>query len=226
MKKANSLNHLAIIMDGNGRWAKERGKARVKGHEMGAKNVKTITEFVAKTEVKYLTLYAFSTENWQRPKSEVEALMKLLGQYLKSQKEEFLKNDIRFETIGDESAFSKPLREQIQSLKEATKNCKSLTQVLALNYGAKDELRRAAQKISKSGLEFDEKNIKNALDIGVDVDLLIRTGGDHRLSNFLLWQSAYAELFFSPTLWPDFSTEELEKIMQEYKTIERRFGKV
>lgn len=224
MSKDNELNHLAIIMDGNGRWAKNQGRARVFGHEAGAKNVRVITEYVAKTDIKYLTLYAFSTENWSRPKTEVSALMKLLQKYLKNELSTFLKNDIRFEFIGDIAPFSDALKNALKQTREKTKHCKSLTQVLALNYGSKNEIVRAVNSIKKD--EINEEDISNALDTAFagDVDLLIRTGGNIRLSNYLLWQSAYAELRFVDTLWPEFSCEELGDLIDSYKKTHRRFG--
>lgn len=220
--------HIAIIMDGNGRWAKERGKVRTKGHEEGAKRVREITEAAAELGVRYLTLYAFSTENWARPKTEVDFLMRLLERYLKAEEDSYMKNSIRFETIGDLSRFSDSLKSAIEGLKERTKNNKKLTQVLAINYGAKDEIVRAAKKIASEGGEFSEESISASLDTAGmgDVDMLIRTGGDKRLSNFLLWQSAYAELFFTETLWPDFTKEELLLMVGEFKNRERRFGRV
>jgi len=222
----NNLNHLAIIMDGNGRWAERQDKKRSAGHEQGAKNVRIITEYCSKIGIKYLTLYAFSTENWKRPKAEIEFLMKLLSKFLKKELPVFLKNDIKFETIGDLSKLSKSLQKTIQNTKEKTDKCRGLTQILAINYGSKDEITRAVNKAIKQGIEIDEKGISKLLDTSdfPDIDLLIRTGGDQRLSNFLLWQSAYAELFFTSTLWPDFSNGELETVLSKYETTSRRFG--
>lgn len=222
----NELVHLAIIMDGNGRWAQRQNKSRSFGHEEGAKQVRSITEYCAKIGVEYLTLYAFSTENWKRPKAEVDFLMKLLGKFLKQEAISLLENNIRFSVIGDTSKFSKALQKQIEELKALTQNCTGLTQVLAINYGSRDEITRAINKAIKEGKEIDEKSFETLLDTNSfpDVDLLIRTGGDKRLSNFLLWQSAYAELFFTKTLWPDFSSGELETIISEYKSTSRRFG--
>jgi undecaprenyl diphosphate synthase len=215
-------------MDGNGRWAKERGKARSKGHEEGAKNVRTITESTIKAGVEYLTLYAFSTENWARPKSEVEFLMKLLERYLDKEAETYQKNDIRFEVIGDMSRFSDSLVKKIEYIRAETAQNKKLTQVLAINYGAKDEIVRAIKKMQSLSLEPNEQNLSISLDTAFmpDVDMLIRTGGEMRLSNFMLWQSAYAELFFTKTLWPDFGEEELFLMIEEFKARERRFGRV
>ena len=221
----NQARHIAIIMDGNGRWAEMQGQKRVKGHEAGAEVVREITEYcAAHKDIERLTLYAFSTENWKRPRLEVEFLMKLLEKYLEKELDTYLKNNIRFEPIGDMRAFSKSLQKTISEVKEKTLHCDGLVQSLALNYGAKDELLRAINRIKDSQDDITEEMLSNALDCKHDVDLLIRTGGDHRISNYLLWQSAYAEFFFRDTLWPDFSAKELEKIIKEFKKIERRFG--
>ena len=220
----NKARHIAIIMDGNGRWAQNRGKKRTYGHEKGAEVVRSITEYCAKNEeVERLTLYAFSTENWKRPRLEVEYLMQLLEKYLQKELETYIKYNIRFEPIGDLRAFSKPLQKIINEVKEKTKNNDALVQSLALNYGSKNEIIRAINSL-KNEQNITEEMISNALDCPSDVDILIRTGGDKRLSNFLLWQSSYAELFFTDTLWPDFNIDELEKIIKKYKKIERRFG--
>ncbi len=224
----NDLVHLAIIMDGNGRWAKRQGKERSFGHKEGAKKVREITKYAAKMGIRYLTLYAFSTENWHRPKAEVSVLMKLLSKYLRSELPMFLENNIRFDVIGDMSKFSTSLQKEIEHAKEATKKCSGLTQVLAINYGAQDEIVRAVNKLLACKEEISKERFEAALDTAgmPPVDLLLRTGGDCRLSNFLLWQAAYAELFFSKTLWPDFSVGELETIVSEYQHTERRFGGV
>lgn len=228
MSESNFLNHIAIIMDGNGRWAKERGLKRTAGHEEGAKVVRNITIHCAKLGVKYLTLYAFSTENWSRPKLEIEYLMNLLEKYLKNELETFLKNNIRFKSIGDLSRFSKSLQNTIKEIEEKTANNSGLTQVLALNYGSKDEILRAIKKLNERNLEVNEKNFESCLDTAgfSEVDLLIRTSGEKRLSNYLLWQNAYAEMFFTPTLWPDFSTDELDSIIDDFNKRQRRFGGV
>ncbi|MDA7817453.1 di-trans,poly-cis-decaprenylcistransferase [Sulfurimonas sp.] len=220
----NELKHIAIIMDGNGRWAELQNKKRVQGHEAGAKVVKEITTYCSKSEdIERLTLYAFSTENWKRPRLEVEFLMKLLEKYLKDELEVYLENNVKFEAIGDIRAFSNSLQKTIKDIEEKTSHCDGLVQSLALNYGAQDELLRAVNSIKDRG-NITESMLSNALDCKHNVDLLIRTGGDHRLSNFLLWQSAYAELFFSDTLWPDFKKIELENIIKKFTKIERRFG--
>lgn len=226
MLKGNELKHLAIIMDGNGRWAKQHNKLRFKGHEQGAKNVREITEYVSKSNIKFLTLYAFSTENWNRPKTEVNALMRLIVKYLKKEKENYLKDDIKFEFIGDIEPFSSELKDELLKTKELTKNGTNLTQIIALNYGFKDEMIRAMKKIIEQNLPINEQSVDASLDTNFapNVDLLIRTGKEQRLSNFLLWQSAYAELRFSDTLWPDFTCKELEDIILSYKNTHRRFG--
>ncbi len=221
----NRAKHIAIIMDGNGRWAELQGKKRVKGHEVGAEVVKEITTYCSKhDDIERLTLYAFSTENWKRPRLEVEFLMKLLDRYLTSQLKDYLKNNVRFESIGDIRAFSKSLQKTIKNVEEKTAHCDGLVQSLALNYGSKDEMLRAINKLKHNENDITETMISNELDCKHNVDLLIRTGGDHRLSNFLLWQAAYAELFFTDTLWPDFSSIDLENILKKFKKIERRFG--
>lgn len=221
----NRANHIAIIMDGNGRWAELSGKKRVKGHEAGAKVVKEITTYCSNNkDIERLTLYAFSTENWKRPRLEVEFLMKLLENYLKKELPVYLDNNVRFEPIGDTRAFSKQLQKTIKDVKDKTAHCDGLVQSLALNYGSQDEMLRAINKIKNCENDITQEMLGNALDCKHSVDLLIRTGGDHRLSNFLLWQAAYAELFFTDTLWPDFSTTELEKIIKSFTKIERRFG--
>lgn len=224
----NDLVHLAIIMDGNGRWAKRQGKERSFGHNEGAKKVREITEYASKMGIKYLSLYAFSTENWNRPKTEVAVLMKLLSSFLKSEVAILKKNNIRFEVIGDMSKLSTGLQKEIANAKEATKYCTGLTQILAINYGAHDEIIRAVNKLLHVKEPITKEMLENALDTAniPPVDLLIRTGGDFRLSNFLLWQAAYAELFFTKTLWPDFSVGEMETIVSEYTQTERRFGSV
>ena len=232
---ATSLSHIAIIMDGNGRWAQMRGKGRKAGHKEGAKKVREITTWCAKNHIAYLTLYAFSTENWARPKQEVDFLLKLLEKYLKNEAKTYHKHQIRFRAIGDISAFSKTLQNLITQLESSTSNYTNLTQVLALNYGSRDELARSFGKILKSlskTTQIPQKSSdiqalinKNLDTYGLpDVDLLIRTGGEQRLSNFLLWQASYAELYFSKTLFPDFGTRELERIITDFGKRVRRFG--
>jgi undecaprenyl diphosphate synthase len=221
----NVARHIAIIMDGNGRWAEAQGKKRVKGHEKGAEVVRDITTFCSNhKDIERLTLYAFSTENWKRPKYEVDFLMKLLDNWLKKELPIYLENDIRFKAIGDISGFSKKLQKTIRDVEEKTFTCKGLTQSLALNYGSKNEIIRAVNTLISDNIEVTEASLDDALDTSMPVDILIRSGGDQRLSNFLLWQAAYAELFFSETLWPDFTADELQSILNTFKKIERRFG--
>ncbi len=226
MSEIKIPNHIAIIMDGNGRWAKERGLNRTAGHEEGAKTVRRITQYCSDIKVKYLTLYAFSTENWERPKLEVEFLMKLLDRYLKKELSVYLENNIRFKAIGDLSRFSKSLQNTIFETQEKTANCFGLTQVLALNYGSKNEIIRAVKKLNELNLEVTEQNLELCLDTAGmgDVDVLIRTSGEVRLSNYLLWQNAYAEMFFTQTYWPDFTASELDDILSDFSKRERRFG--
>ncbi len=221
--------HVAIIMDGNGRWAKKQGfSERIKGHEVGAAKVRELTIHASNIGLEYLTLYAFSTENWKRPKTEVNFLMKLMDRYLEKELPLFLENGVRFETIGNIDALSPKLQDRIALTKEQTAHFEGLTQVLAINYGSKDEIVRAVNRAIEIGKPIDEVRFGELLDTKKmpDVDILIRTGGDIRLSNYLLWQCAYSELFFTPTLWPEFSTEEFDDILKRFSTIERRFGGV
>ena len=226
MSEIKIPNHIAIIMDGNGRWAKERGLNRTAGHEEGAKTVRKITQYCSDIKVKYLTLYAFSTENWERPKLEVEFLMKLLERYLRKELSVYLENNIRFKAIGDLNRFSKSLQNTIFETQNKTANCSGLTQVLALNYGSKNEIIRAIKKLNEQKLEVTEENLESCLDTaGIPaVDILIRTSGEVRLSNYLLWQNAYAEMFFTQTFWPDFTESELDDILSDFSKRERRFG--
>ncbi|XPV70689.1 MAG: di-trans,poly-cis-decaprenylcistransferase [Halarcobacter sp.] len=218
--------HIAIIMDGNGRWAKERGLKRTAGHEEGAKVVREITTHCSNIGVKYLTLYAFSTENWSRPKLEVEFLMKLLDRYLKNELPLYLKNSVKFKAIGDISKFSKSLQKTIRDTEEKTKNGNKLTQILALNYGSQDEILRAIKLLDEKKLEITKENFESCLDTaGVSpVDMLIRTSGEVRLSNYLLWQNAYAEMFFIDTYWPEFRPSILDDLISDFNNRERRFG--
>lgn len=224
----NALNHLAIIMDGNGRWAKNRTLVRTDGHKKGADTVENIAIYCAKNGIKNLTLYAFSTENWKRPKSEVDFLLNLLLKFIKLKENLFLENSIRFHTIGDLSPFSAELKNAIANLKDKTKDNSRLNLILAINYGSQNEIVRAVNSALANGVKIDEKSISNHLDSADfgDVDLMIRTGGEHRLSNFLLWQSSYAELAFTPTLWPDFDTKELDEMIAKFKITHRKFGAI
>ena len=213
-------------MDGNGRWAKKRGFLRTNGHEAGANVVSDMCEFCIDNGVKILSLYAFSTENWKRPQKEVDFLMNLLKKFLLLKRDDFIKNGIKFNTIGDISQFSDELKNEISITKDVTRENTNLLLNLAINYGSKDEIIRAIKKLNLKGCEIDEASLNAALDESEPVDLLIRTGGESRLSNFMLWQASYAELFFTPTLWPDFGKDELAGIVAKFKDIERRFGGV
>ncbi|WP_276896139.1 di-trans,poly-cis-decaprenylcistransferase [Helicobacter japonicus] len=227
--------HIAIIMDGNGRWAQNQGKKRTQGHKEGAKIVRDVTQWCASQHIPFLTLYAFSTENWKRPKVEVDFLMHLLEKYLHDEKSVYMKNSIKFRAIGDISVFNKSLQNAIFELEHSTQNHTNLTQILALNYGSHDEIARTFIKITHTLNQEDiltltpQKMIAliNAnLDTATlpEVDMLIRTGGESRISNFLLWQSSYAEFFFTPTLWPDFTTDELDCMLKDFLQRKRRFG--
>ncbi|MBE7357638.1 di-trans,poly-cis-decaprenylcistransferase [Campylobacter sp. RM12327] len=222
----NTLKHLAIIMDGNGRWAKQRSLMRINGHEKGAEVVDDIATYCAKNGIQTLSLYAFSTENWKRPKNEVDFLMKLLKKFIIKQREKLIKNDIKFDTIGDISVFDSDLLNEILNLKELTKKGASLNLVLALNYGGRDEIVRACKKLVLANDEINEENISKSIDSASygDVDLLIRTGGEIRLSNFMLWEASYAELEFTDTFWPDFNSKELDIIIKKFEKKHRRFG--
>ncbi len=222
----NRARHIAIIMDGNGRWAQQRGLQRIKGHEKGAEVVRHITTFCANhEEIEVLTLYAFSTENWKRPKMEVDFLMRLLDSWLQKELPTYQKEGVRFEVIGDISKFSQKLQDRINLTKDLTKNNTKLTQVLALNYGGRDEIIRACKRAKEADIEINENNFEEFFDAQIgEVDMLIRTGGEKRISNFLLWRIAYAELFFTDTLWPDFTPKELAALIDEFKKRHRRFG--
>ncbi len=226
--------HIAVIMDGNGRWAKKQGKARVFGHKNGVKSVREIIETSAEIGVRYLTLYAFSTENWNRPKLEVKTLMSLLVSSLKKELASLQKNNVKLQTIGNLKHLPVKAQKEISEVTAKTKNNSKITLTLALSYGAREEIVQAIQKISKKVVnnalnikEIDEKIINNHLYTFTlpDVDLLIRTSGEKRISNFLLWQIAYAELYFTEVLWPDFRKEHLYQAIVEYQNRERRFGK-
>ncbi len=229
----NIPKHIAIIMDGNGRWAKQKGMPRVLGHHSGVKSVREVTEAAAEIGVGYLTLYAFSTENWNRPPAEVTALMTLLVETIKGEIRDLNKNGVRLTAIGDLEALpSASYRTLMQGI-EATKNNTRITLVLALNYSAKWEILRATRLLAEQaqkGLlrpeDITENVFENALSTqGIpDPELLIRTSGETRISNFLLWQIAYAELYFTPVFWPDFGKKELFEAILSYQRRERRFG--
>jgi len=222
----NILKHLAIIMDGNGRWAKERGLIRTKGHEKGADTIRDITQYCAEHEtIESVTLYAFSTENWKRPKYEVDFLMRLLDRWLKQELKTYHKFGARFETVGNIEGFSPKLQKTIASIKAQTAHHTNVTQILALNYGSREEIAKAASRLASRGEEITESSLGDELNTPYnDIDLLVRTSGEQRLSNFLLWQLSYSEFFFTPTLWPDFKPNELDSIINKYVNRDRRFG--
>ncbi len=230
----NLPKHLAIIMDGNGRWAKQKGLLRAFGHENGTKSVRTTVEACAKIGVEYLTLYAFSTENWNRPKLEVDTLMKLLISSLKKELETLQKNNIRLNCIGNIDLLPNTAKKELLAVIEKTKNNSRMTLTLALSYGSREELLNAVKiicnKVKNNIISIDtldESIINQHLYTHnlPDVDLVIRTSGEHRISNFLLWQIAYAEFYFTDVLWPDFKEDDLYEAIISYQKRERRFGK-
>jgi undecaprenyl diphosphate synthase len=227
--------HVALILDGNGRWAKKKGMPRNYGHAQGSKNVEKICEEAWRMGIKYLTVYAFSTENWNRPKSEVEALMKLLRNYMKTCIKTADKNDMKVRVIGDMTGLDDDIKKRIVELEEASKNNQGLNFTIAINYGSRDEMIRATKRLAKDCVEgkvsvdaIDEGLYASYLDTaGIpDPDLLIRTSGELRLSNYLLWQLAYTEFYFTDVLWPDFTKEDLMDAIAAYNRRDRRFGGV
>ncbi|AWH84823.1 isoprenyl transferase [Flavobacterium album] len=240
MDKATTLNtenlpkHLAIIMDGNGRWAKKKGMLRMFGHENGTKAVRETVECCAKLGIGYLTLYAFSTENWNRPKLEVDMLMNLLVSSLKKELPTLQKNNIKLNTIGNTDMLPDGARRELLDVTEQTKNNTRMTLTLALSYGSREEIVSAVKKISEKALN-NQLNIADISEAVIsqhlythdlpDVDLVIRTSGEQRISNFLLWQVAYAEFYFTEVLWPDFREKNLHEAIISYQKRERRFGK-
>ena len=227
--------HIAIILDGNGRWAKAKGMPRNYGHAQGSKNVERICEEAWRMGIKYLTVYAFSTENWNRPDSEVAALMKLLRNYMKTCLKTAAKNDMKIRVIGDIEPLDDDIKNRIRELEEATVDNGGLNFTIALNYGSRDEITRAARKLAAdcaagkiTAGEIDESVFESYLDTHdiPDPDLMIRTSGEQRLSNYLLWQLAYSEFYFTDVPWPDFTKEELIRAIEEYNHRHRRFGGV
>ena len=227
--------HVAVIMDGNGRWAKQHLLNRIKGHEKGSDTVRTIVRSCREIGIPYLTLYAFSTENWQRPKKEVEALMMLLNKFLRSEKAEMIENNIRLHAIGQIDRLPASVRETLHQTMTATKDNTALNLVLALSYGGRTEIVRMVREVAKKtkrGLVDPEsitaEMVANHLYTHniPDPDLLIRTSGEMRISNFLLWQIAYTEIFVTSTLWPDFSKNELIHILHEFQSRDRRYGRI
>ena len=234
INKDHLPKHLAIIMDGNGRWAKQKGMLRAFGHENGTKAVRTTVEACAKLGLKYLTLYAFSTENWNRPKLEVDTLMKLLVSSLKKEINTLLDNNIKLNAIGNLKLLPKKVFKELHEVIELTSKNTHMTLTLALSYGSREELITAVKEISnkvKNNIISEESIDQSVINKHLythnlpDVDLLIRTSGEQRISNFLLWQIAYAELYFTPVLWPDFTEQHLSEAIIEYQKRERRFGK-
>lgn len=229
----NVPQHIAIILDGNGRWAKQHGMPRNFGHTQGAKNVETICREAWNLGAKYLTVYAFSTENWSRPKEEVDALMKLLRNYMKNCIKTAKKNHMRVRIIGDKSKLDADIQESIAKLEEASKDQDGLNFQIAINYGSRDEMLRGMRKMLKEYQEnpfpveeLDEEKFQSYLDTAdiPDPDLLIRTSGEQRISNYLLWQLAYTELYFTDVPWPDFTKKELVKAIEDYNSRDRRYG--
>lgn len=237
MAEANQKvpRHVAIILDGNGRWAKKRLMPRNYGHSQGSRNVERICEDAWRMGIKYLTVYAFSTENWSRPADEVDALMKLLRSYLKECIKTSRKNDMRVRIIGDRTRLDADIRESIRALEEDSKNNQGLNFQVALNYGGRDEIVRAVRRLAEDYKDgtltadgITESTFRSYLDTAdiPDPDLLIRTSGEFRLSNFLMWQTAYTEFYCTDVLWPDFTKEDLMKAVEYYNSRERRFGGV
>lgn len=225
--------HVAIILDGNGRWAKEKGMPRNYGHMQGAKAVEDILVDARDMGIKYLTVYAFSTENWSRPEAEVSALMTILRNYLKTSIKKSMKNNVRCRVIGERSKLSADIQDAINELEEATKDNTGLTFTIAINYGSRDEITRAVRKVADrvasgeiSSSDITEQMITENLDTNFlpDPDLLIRTCNEQRISNFLLWQCAYSEFYYTPVAWPDFNKAELEKAVESYSGRTRKFG--
>ncbi len=234
-KEDNSLTHIAIIMDGNGRWAAKRGLPRSFGHKKGAETVKEITRAAGEAGIRFLTLYAFSTENWQRSPEEVSTLMGLLRQYLKSDLQELQKNNVRIRFIGERDMLDADIVAAMEKLEAETAVNDGLTLCIALSYGSRQEIVNAAKKaaalVQKGDMSVEDIDVKLFSDMLYtkdipDPDLLIRTSGEQRLSNYLLWQLAYTEFYFTPTFWPDFNKNELTDIINDFKTRERRYGKV
>ena len=223
--------HVAIIMDGNGRWAKKRGLPRLVGHNAGGDNIRPVAKVFDEYGVEYLTLYMFSTENWNRPRIEVAGLLGLLAKKIDRETRAFHQENIRLVHLGRLDRLSQALRKKVQAATELTKNNTGLTVCLAFDYGGRDEIVQAARRIASAGItddNIDEPVFARYLynpDVP-DPDLVIRTGGESRLSNFLLWQTAYSELYFTPVLWPDFSAKDVEEALSEYKRRQRRFGKI
>ncbi len=227
--------HLAIIMDGNGRWAEQRGKSRSYGHIKGTRVAKTVIQECARMGLQNLTLYAFSTENWLRPKSEVSNLIRLLKKYLRKETTNLIKENIRFETIGDRSQLPQDILEAIEHSQKSTKHCTGMKLIFALSYGSRQELTSAIKEMARrvengslTSRDITVESISNFLQTRntPDPDLILRTSGEKRLSNFLLWQAAYSEFCFFAKLWPEFTKDDLVSVLRDYKQRERRFGRI
>ncbi|KGI55989.1 polyprenyl diphosphate synthase [Campylobacter sp. MIT 97-5078] len=221
----NTLNHLAVVMDGNRRWARQNGFLAKLGYSRGLKTIERLMQVCVEEGIKELSLFAFSTENWARPKDEIEFIFNLLEKVLDESIERFIQNNVRLRTIGDLSRLEPHLQAKIKRAEELTANCTLLCVNLAISYGSKDEIVRAVKRCIEKGLEPNEANISANLDLALDVDLLLRVGDAKRLSNFLLWQCAYAEICFSNTLFPGLTKREFKKNIKEFQKRERTFGK-
>ena len=224
----NPIQHVAIIMDGNGRWGKKHKNSRNAGHRAGLNTVENIINSSIENKIKYLTLYAFSTENWKRPRNEIKFLFKLLNNFIDHKIDEFNKNDIKLKILGNINIFNLKLKKKLIKSEEITKNNMRLQVNLALNYGSKSELIYAFNKLKKKKLKINEKNVEQYLYTREipDPDILIRTGNTQRLSNFLLWQLAYTEIFFEKKLWPDFNKNDYCKILKKFKNTKRNYGNI
>ncbi len=235
MSEKSVPKHLAVILDGNGRWAKKRGLPRSAGHIQGARNVEDMCEWAWNHGIEYFTVYAFSTENWARPADEVKTLMKLLRDYMVGAVKRANANNMKVRVIGDKAGLDKDIQDSIAALEEATKDNDGLKFTIAINYGSRDEIRRAVNKLCEQAIageikadDITEEMIAQQLDTAPypDPDLLVRTSGEQRISNYLLWQCAYSEFYFTDVAWPDFKEAELEKAIEAYAARDRRYGKV
>tara|TARA_B100000029_G_scaffold222573_1_gene220380 strand:+ start:2362 stop:3039 length:678 start_codon:yes stop_codon:yes gene_type:complete len=224
----NKINHIAIIMDGNGRWGKKRGKSRKFGHLNGVKTIEKVVKSSIRLKIPILTFYTFSTENWKRPKTEISFLFKLIDSYFIKEINNLVKNNIKINVIGNTKRLPKKIKRRLQESINRTRKCRKILVNLALNYGSKDEIINSVRSMKKKKQTFSTKNFeKNLYTKGMpDPDLLIRTGGKKRLSNFLLWQLAYSELYFIDKLWPDFKASDFSKIIKDFKRVKRNFGKI
>ncbi|MBX2834141.1 MAG: isoprenyl transferase [Micavibrio sp.] len=230
----NVPEHVAFIMDGNGRWAKKRSLPRIAGHKQGAEAARRVTQLAADAGIQYITLFGFSSENWKRPKDEIQELMKLLRYYLRSETAELHKNNARLRVIGDRSAFDADIIQLIKNAEKLTENNDGITVVIALNYGGRHDIAQATQRIARAALEngtvpsaqeIENQFAAHLFTAGMpEPDLMVRTSGEHRISNFLLWQCSYAEFFFTETLWPDFGKADLDEALSAFAKRDRRFG--